>query len=150
MSEINNGKATILTYSDPPPVNKANQNGKSRYIIVCDHATNVIPEKLKLLSLDKKSLEKHIALDIGALGVAKTISDILDAPLLYTGFSRLVIDVNRSLNSKDSIPEVSDGIVISGNKNLSLSARKQRASELFEPYHEAISSIIKGFWNEII
>ncbi len=92
--------------------------GSSRYVLFCDHASNHVPEELDNLGLPESELARHIAWDIGAAGVTEALSEILDAPAILCGTSRLVIDCNRQLNRPGLIPEVSDGTTILGNLNL--------------------------------
>jgi predicted N-formylglutamate amidohydrolase len=59
-----------------------------------------------------------------------------------SNYSRLVIDCNRDPGAPDSIPSVSDGIVIPGNASLSDEQTAQRRAELFDPYHDAIRACL--------
>ena len=68
--------------------------------------------------LDPADLTRHIAWDIGAAGVARELSNLLDSPAILCGTSRLVIDCNRHPGAVDLIPEISDGTSIPGNQNL--------------------------------
>jgi predicted N-formylglutamate amidohydrolase len=114
-----------------------------QFLIICDHASNRVPEELHDLGLPPSELNRHIAWDIGAAGVAEELSAILDAPAILCGTSRLVIDCNRQLDARDLIPEVSDGTTIPGNLNLSPSERQRRIKEWFRPYHAQIESVIE-------
>jgi predicted N-formylglutamate amidohydrolase len=129
-----------------PPDHEAYQilrpEGKGRFLIFCDHASNRIPAELANLGLPASERERHIAWDIGAAGVTAGLSEILDAPAILCGISRLVIDCNRQLHARDLIPEVSDGTAIPGNRDLSEAARRLRIERWFEPYHAAIESAI--------
>jgi predicted N-formylglutamate amidohydrolase len=116
--------------------------GKGRFIIFCDHASNCIPAELDNLGLPSSELERHIAWDIGAAGVTAELSEILDSPAILCETSRLVIDCNRQLDAPDLIPEVSDGTVIPGNRGLSTAARQRRIERWFEPYHAAVERVI--------
>jgi predicted N-formylglutamate amidohydrolase len=116
--------------------------GKGRFLIFCDHATNRIPAELENLGLAAPEIERHIAWDIGAAGVSAELSDILDAPAILCGTSRLVVDCNRQLTAHDLIPEVSDGTAVPGNRDLSEAARQWRIEQWFEPYHAAVESAI--------
>ena len=117
--------------------------GKGRFILICDHASNRIPAELANLGVPPAELSRHIAWDIGAAGVTEELSAIFDAPAVLCGTSRLVIDCNRQLHAHDLIPEVSDGTVIPGNQNLSTAERRRRVEQWFEPYHAAVESVIK-------
>jgi predicted N-formylglutamate amidohydrolase len=116
--------------------------GKGQFIIFCDHASNRIPAELRNLGLPPSELDRHIAWDIGAAGVAAELSTILDAPAILCCTSRLVIDCNRQLNAHDLIPQVSDATAVPGNCNLSAAERHGRIRQWFEPYHAEIESVI--------
>jgi predicted N-formylglutamate amidohydrolase len=116
--------------------------GKGRFIIFCDHASNRIPAELDNLGLPASDLDRHIAWDIGAAGVTAELSNIFDSPAILCGTSRLVIDCNRQLHACDLIPEVSDGTAIPGNRDLSKAARQLRIEQFFDPYHAAVESVI--------
>jgi predicted N-formylglutamate amidohydrolase len=116
--------------------------GRSQFVILCDHARRHIPAELDDLGLPSAELARHIAWDIGAAGVAEALSEIFDAPAVLSPVSRLVIDCNRHLDAADLIPERSDGTVIPGNLNLSPSARTLRIERWFEPYHAAVEAIL--------
>ncbi len=115
--------------------------GKSQFVILCDHASRYIPAALDDLGLPPTELARHIAWDIGAAGVAEALSEIFDAAAVLSPVSRLVIDCNRHLDAADLIPERSDGTVIPGNLSLSASARTQRIERWFHPYHAAVEAI---------
>jgi predicted N-formylglutamate amidohydrolase len=118
--------------------------GKGPFVIFCDHASNLVPAELGNLGLPASELSRHIAWDIGAAGVAAGLSDIFDVPAILCGTSRLVIDGNRQLHAHDLIPQVSDGVAIPGNLDLSQSSRQLRIEQWFEPYHAAVESVIAG------
>jgi len=112
-------------------------------MILCDHASNHIPAELNDLGLPPAELRRHIAWDIGAAGVAEALSDIFDAPAVFSPVSRLVIDCNRHLDAGDLIPERSDGTVIPGNRNLSGQDRELRIERWFHPYHAAAEAVLE-------
>jgi predicted N-formylglutamate amidohydrolase len=74
--------------------------------------------------------------------VAERLAAYFDATLVASGYSRLVIDLNRQLWRHDSIPEVSECTPIPGNCNLSEAERAARAEALHRPYHEAIDELL--------
>jgi predicted N-formylglutamate amidohydrolase len=116
--------------------------GAGRFVFLCDHASNAVPDELHSLGLPAAELARHIAWDIGADGVTKTLSEIFDAPAIFCGVSRLVIDANRQLRAPDLIPEVSDGTIVPGNLQLNDSARASRIERWFSPYHDAIEAVL--------
>ncbi len=94
------------------------------------------------MGLPEAELARHIAWDIGAAGVTEALSEMFDAPAILCGTSRLVIDCNRQLQHPNLIPEVSDGTVIPGNLGLSDAQRASRIERWFDPYHEAVETIL--------
>jgi len=135
----------LLTAADPPPVEHVSAAGKAPVLITCDHASRRVPRSLHNLGLDAESLKLHIGWDIGAADVSRGLAKRLDAPALLAGYSRLVIDCNRDLDDPTSMPAVSDGLPVPGNKDLSAAARTQRVEALFKPYHSAVEAALDGF-----
>jgi predicted N-formylglutamate amidohydrolase len=136
------GMISILAQDEQPPYEIVNPQGKSRVLITCDHASNRIPRSLANLGLDQASLSRHIAWDIGCAQLSRRLSELLDAPAILGGFSRLVIDLNRHLNDPTSIPPVSDNVRIPGNRDILHTHAAQRIEELFVPYHNALSTML--------
>ncbi|HVL02222.1 MAG TPA: N-formylglutamate amidohydrolase, partial [Dongiaceae bacterium] len=89
-----NPPAPLLDPSEPPVFEIINANGKSNVLLVCDHASNRVPLRMKNLGLNAQQLADHISWDPGAAEVAHALSSLLDAPLILSGYSRLVIDCN--------------------------------------------------------
>lgn len=110
--------------------------------LVCDHASNRIPDRLKQLGLSADDLARHIAWDIGALELSERLADRLGLGLVAAGFSRLVIDCNRHLDDVSSIVERSDGTLVPGNHQLTAADREWRVRQIFDPYHAAIEQEI--------
>ena len=128
-------------------ISTLNEYKKSNFLIICDHASNHIPEAYKNLGLNKNMLETHIAYDIGAKEVASNISELLQCPLVMSNFSRLLIDANRGIDDPTLIMKISDGRIIQGNKNISFlvncEERERRIKSYYDIYHKKISDIIK-------
>ncbi|MET4072241.1 putative N-formylglutamate amidohydrolase [Bradyrhizobium sp. S3.2.6] len=134
--------ASVLSPSDPAPVEIINANGQSDFVLVCEHAGTAIPKQLADLGLPAAEMLRHIAYDIGAEGVARVLAAQLDAPLFLQPYSRLVIDCNRPLEAPDCIPEVSDGTIVPRNLQLSERDRRQRYTEIHEPFHRAVAHLL--------
>ena len=134
--------AHLLAPDEPPAVTVARPDGRSPFLLTCDHASARIPRGLGDLGVAEADRLRHIGWDIGALTMAHALSDRLDATLVAAGYSRLVIDLNRPPGAPDRFPEVSDGTAIPGNRDLTDAARAGRVAELFEPYHGTIGSLL--------
>ena len=116
--------------------------GPPGFLLVCDHASRLIPHSLGSLGLDETQLASHVAWDIGAAGVAQRLSSALDATLLLQSYSRLVIDCNRPPGSASSIPTRSEYVRIAANEGLATADQAARVAEIFVPYHAAISTVL--------
>ena len=132
----------LLAADEPPPVFAERPQGKSSFVIVVDHAGARIPRALANLGVPAAELERHIAWDIGSLGLARRMSALLDAPLIAQNYSRLVIDCNRDPGIATSIPEISEYVAIPGNTGCEATALAARRSEVFEPYHARIRALL--------
>ena len=116
------------------------------WVITCDHATNLVPDHVNggTLGLPDADMQRHIAIDIGALGVARGLGHMLNAPVVSANFSRLVIDPNRGADDPTLIPQLYDGTIIPGNRVLPEAERQRRIDALYTPYHDAIARTAMG------
>jgi predicted N-formylglutamate amidohydrolase len=130
--------ACLLEDDEPPPFEVEHRDGGSRFVIICDHAGHRLPRALGSLGLPLEDLQRHIAWDIGARGVALRLGAALDAFVACQRYSRLVIDCNREIGHEDSIAVSSESTPIPGNRAISPEQAAARAREIFEPYHDQI------------
>jgi predicted N-formylglutamate amidohydrolase len=130
----------LLAADEAAPVTLYNEGGQSPFLIVVDHASNLLPRALGGLGLPEQECARHIAWDIGIASASRFLADALDAALVQQNYSRLVIDCNRPLGSEASIPQISERTPIPGNVALSADRRAARAREIFEPYHARIKA----------
>lgn len=119
-----------------------NPDGAGQFVVICDHASNYIPEELHSLGLSEESKGLHIAWDPGALPVARQVAERLDAPLCWPDMSRLVIDCNRGPDAADLILAKSEGRDIPGNRAVTEAERSRRFATVHKPYHDAISDLL--------
>lgn len=124
-------------------VRVTNRDGAGVYVLTCDHASNFLPPEFGTLGLPQSELERHIAWDPGALPVASKMAAALDATLIETCISRLVLDCNRPLDAPDLVPVVSEETVIPGNEGLSPQQRKERIARCWRPFHNTIDEVIE-------
>lgn len=125
-----------------PPVQVINATGQSPFVLACDHASNRIPPAYGTLGLSPHERLMHIAWDPGALAVALRLVDLLDAPLVASTVSRLVIDCNRASTAPDLIPQVSERTTIPGNASVSDEEREKRIAAFHAPFHTALDTLI--------
>jgi predicted N-formylglutamate amidohydrolase len=135
----------LLTASDPPAFELANEAGAAPILVICDHASRRIPRRLGDLGLAEHDRARHIAWDIGAADVARHMALGLDAPAILAGYSRLVVDCNRNLHDPSLMPAASDGTAIPANAAIPPAERQARIDALYRPYHQAIAARLDGF-----
>lgn len=134
----------LLCEGDPAPVSVDNEDGRSPFLIVCDHAGNRLPQALGSLGLGAGDLCRHIAWDIGVSAVSGHLAAALDACVVWQLYSRLVIDCNRPPGVPSSIAQMSELTAIPGNSGLDARAVKARIDEIFTPYHDRIRGLIEA------
>lgn len=128
------------------------EDRSSQIVIICDHATNTVPEFVNGgdLGISATDMARHIAYDVGALGISKRLAQHLDAPLIYSNFSRLVIDPNRGEDDPTLVMQLYDGTIIPANRNISADATEIRQARCYRPYHSALEALLAQRDNPII
>jgi predicted N-formylglutamate amidohydrolase len=135
----------LIGRDDPAPFVVLEEHGAAPVLVVCDHASRAMPRALERLGLPELGSWQHIAWDIGAGELARGLAHALDAPAVLAGYSRLVVDCNRSPEDAEAFRSESDGWVIPGNLHLSEYDRRVRLGSFFDPYHECIDAMLHGF-----
>ena len=140
-AEPTNNQASfpLIGAGDPPPYSLLNAEGRGPLLLVCDHASREFPAARARLGLSEEASQRHIAWDIGAAELTRAVARSFDAPAVLAGYSRLLIDCNRSLSDPSSIVAASDGVPVPGNRRLTSVERELRARSFFEPYHDAVT-----------
>jgi predicted N-formylglutamate amidohydrolase len=115
----------------------------ARWLILCDHARNVVPAQVADgdLGLPATDMARHIAYDVGAEGVARQLARRLDAPCVVSNFSRLVIDPNRGEDDPTLLMKLYDGTVIPANRNADAAEVERRLNLCHRPYHAVVSRL---------
>jgi predicted N-formylglutamate amidohydrolase len=111
-------------------------------LILCDHASNAIPQGYGALGLPREALERHIAYDIGAADVTRALAGILGAPAVLSTYSRLVIDPNRGLDDPTLVMRYSDGAIVPGNAYIDAAEIGHRGTRLWGPYRQEIAATV--------
>ncbi len=132
----------LLAPAEPAPVIAHELGRRGPYLFICDHAGAEVPIALGDLGAPPEAFARHIALDIGAAGLARGLADRLEGGLIQQRFSRLVIDCNRTPDAADAIVFHADGMEIRGNVGLPPEAVAARVAEIHTPYHAAIEAAV--------
>ena len=135
----------LIGRDDPPPFVILHEHGAAPALVICDHASRAFPRGMKRLGLPELPSWQHIAWDIGAGELARGLANVLDAPAVLAGYSRLIVDCNRKPEDPEAFRLESDGWVVPGNASLGEFERRTRLACFFDPYHEAIAAMLAGF-----
>jgi len=111
-------------------------------ILLCDHASNAMPEGYGTLGLPPDQLERHIAYDIGAAAVTRGLAARMGAPAILSKYSRLFIDLNRGADDPTLVMRLSDGAVVPGNRHVDDAEHANRITRFHTPYHAAVDGLI--------
>lgn len=124
------------------PFTTLSAGARSGLLLVCDHASNRLPEGYGTLGLSTEAMGRHIAYDIGAAAVTERLAARLGATAVLAGYSRLLIDLNRGPEDPTLVMALSDGALIPGNHPLARQERTRRLRLYYEPYHAAITAAL--------
>ncbi len=115
-------------------------------LIICDHATNAVPDCVNggTLGITPQDMGRHIAFDIGAKAVSQYLAKALNATMLSSNFSRLVIDPNRGEDDPTLLMKIYDGTIIPGNRHADKAERERRLNKFHRPYHRQVSRQINA------
>ena len=106
-------------------------------LVSCEHASNRLPEGMEAPA---ELLALHIAWDPGALVIARHLADLFDAPLHAGEYSRLVVDLNRTIGNSVLVRRRSDGHTIPFNRGLTEADVGRRIRDYYRPYRDAVSA----------
>ena len=117
---------------------------QSPLLLLCDHASNHLPEGYGSLGLPPAQFARHIAYDIGARDLTLALAHRLQAAAVLSCFSRLLIDPNRGLDDPTLIMKLSDGAIVPGNARIDEAERRLRIDRYYRPYHQAVAAMLDG------
>ncbi len=132
----------LLRTGEDHPARVVNENGSSPFLLICEHASNLLPTALNTLGLRSEDLSRHIAYDIGAAGVTETLAKLLNCTAVLQRYSRLAYDCNRPPEAPGAMPEKSEVYDIPGNRNLTPHDKLKRVNEIYRPFINRIAEVI--------
>lgn len=119
------------------------RDGSGEFLILCDHASSALPQEFGDLGLPEEVIESHAGWDIGALGCARSLSQITDSPLIFPAVSRLVIDCNRHVDHPELIVESTEFGSVPRNVHVSPDDRRERIRRVHQPFHREIEDLVR-------
>lgn len=125
------------------PFEIVNAGGDAPWLVTCDHASNAVPPQVAGgdLGLPPAEMDRHIAYDVGAAGVARHLAVLLGAPAVLSRFSRLVIDPNRGEDDPTLVMKLYDGTIIPANRHVGPEEVARRKALFYTPYHDAVARL---------
>lgn len=104
-------------------------------LVTCEHGGCEVPKEWQRLFRGARDvLRSHRGLDIGALGVARRLADRVNAPLISSTTTRLLIELNRSIEHPRLFSEFSAG--------LSEAERARLVDTYYVPYRGTVERVI--------
>lgn len=115
----------------------------SRWLVLCDHATNRVPKDVSggSLGIADEDMARHIAYDPGAAGVSVRLGELLGGPVVLSNFSRLVIDPNRGEDDPTLVMQLYDGTIIPANRHIDADEVSRRIECCYRPYHASVARL---------
>ena len=120
-----------------------NEDAIGPFIFSCEHASNRLPPDISVSQEDQHFLQTHWGWDIGAESVTRALIQATDSQGILANYSRLWIDLNRSLKRTDLIRLETEGHILSFNHNLSEHAEQQRLQQVYTPFHTAYNELVE-------
>ena len=107
------------------------------FVVTCEHGGNRIPAAYAdLFHGWQAHLSSHRGYDIGALAMARGLATVLQAPLVASTVSRLLIDLNRSLSSPQAWSDAT--------RRLSPTHRQCIVARHYTPYRQRVAEIVEA------
>ena len=109
------------------------------YIVTCEHGGNLIPSEFADVFDGKDSqswLESHRGYDPGSLIAAEQLASVLNTKLLVSKTSRLLVDLNRSLDN--------DTLFSKFTRSLPEERKQQILDEYYEPHRDSVKATIQA------
>lgn len=126
----------------PHPVEIVPGDAARGLLLICEHASNHVPEDLAQLGLPEHEFSRHIAYDIGAAAVTRRLAALLGAPAILTRFSRLIIDPNRGALDPTLVMRLSDGAIVPGNARIDAAGKAERIARFYAPFDAAVDKAV--------
>ncbi len=116
----------------------------SPYLLIAEHAGNIVPAPWRDLGLAAPYLETHFAVDIGIDALTRRLSEGLRAPAVIAHYSRLFLDYNRPAGEWDFMRPDLGGIPVPGNLVVDAVDASLRRQVGWAPLEQAIVEAAKG------
>jgi predicted N-formylglutamate amidohydrolase len=104
-------------------------------LISCEHAGNAVPPEWRMVFVGHEELvDSHRGWDPGSLELGRSLSAVLEAPLLAGQMTRLLIDLNRSAGHPARFSELT--------RQLAPADRRRIEAEYWQPHWRAFGDFL--------
>lgn len=111
-------------------------SGNYGLVISCEHGGNRIPRRYQQLFYDSQPLlDSHRGFDQGALVMAKALAAGFSAPLVFSTFSRLLVDLNRSTTHPN--------LHFQSVRTLPAAERSRIVQRYYQPYRTEVEALVR-------
>lgn len=110
----------------------------NKIIITCEHASNIIPKEWQHLfnsDFAQKDLATHLGIDLGAKDAASYFTKHFKCPYFFGDYSRLLIELNRTLNNKNLFSKYS--------QNLNIHDKEEIIHKYYTPYRHNVENLFR-------
>jgi len=132
-TEFDNAK--IVDFRDPETPNNS-------VVITCEHASNELPDSYSWTENDRKYFaDDHWGYDPGALDMSLYLAKELKCVLVYSLYSRLLVDVNRNVAADTLFRTNGDGHEVDLNKDITYEEEQKRIMKYHHSYYNALREV---------
>lgn len=105
------------------------------FLVTCEHGGNRVPADCRQFFAGREEeLQSHRGFDPGALSLARDLARALEAPLVASTVSRLVVELNRSLGHRQLFSEALRGAP--------KAFREKILAHHYHPYREQVFTLV--------
>ncbi|MEZ4449485.1 MAG: N-formylglutamate amidohydrolase [Nannocystaceae bacterium] len=128
--------------SDADAVERLTPGSERRLLLICEHASQRLPERWVWPEEDRWLIGTHWAIDLGAAELTRALARALGCPAILARFSRLLVDPNRPEDSPTLFRDEAEGRPVALNHRLDDDERERRLAGYYRPYHRAIDQAL--------
>ncbi len=110
-------------------------------MLTCEHASTDLPAPWRWPESDAWLVGTHWSFDFGAAALTEALARATGAPAVLAGFTRLLVDPNRPLDSDTLFRDRAEGRSVSLNVAVSPSDRAARIDGYWRPFHAAVDEV---------
>lgn len=131
-----------MTHDVPQAVRRILSDHEAKVFFSCEHASQTFPDGWALPEGDRWLKDTHWAYDLGAAELTEELAARFQAEAILSGFSRLLVDPNRPVDSDTLFRGEAEGRAIGLNQDLQEEDIDRRMKGLYHAYHDAFGGAV--------